>query len=159
VTLASASRYGSSRRPVRRRGHRCQRAERRAVRRATLSVRRFRGAASRNAYALHHERAQRADGVLVASVERKSLVDLVASLTGGKLRYQVAELATLPRAALVVEDRYSQLFKLDHVRPAVIADGLAELHIRWPAVPIVFCETRGLAEEWTLNEVVKPLLW
>ena len=36
------------------------------------------------------------DGVLVASVERKSLVDLVASLTG-KLRYQVAELATLPR--------------------------------------------------------------
>jgi hypothetical protein len=41
----------------------------------------------------------------------------------------------------------------------VIADGLAELHIRWPAVPIVFCETRGLAEEWTLNEVVKPLLW
>ena len=45
------------------------------------------------------------DGVLVASVERKSLVDLVASLTGGKLRYQVAELAALPRAALVVEDR------------------------------------------------------
>ena len=30
------------------------------------------------------------DGVLVASVERKSLVDLVASLTGGKPRYQVA---------------------------------------------------------------------
>ena len=66
------------------------------------------------------------DGVLVASVERKSLVDLVASLTGGKLRYQVAELATLPRAALVVEDRYSQLFKLDHVRPAHSLAGRAD---------------------------------
>jgi hypothetical protein len=99
------------------------------------------------------------DGVLVASVERKSLVDLVASLTGGKLRYQVAELATLPRAALVVEDRYSQLFKLDHVRPAVIADGLAELHIRWPAVPIVFCETRGLAEEWTYRYLAAAQAW
>ena len=73
------------------------------------------------------------DGRLIASVERKSLVDLVASLTGGKLRYQVGELAALPRAAVVIEDRYSQLFKLDRVRPAVgrrrarrSADPLAE---------------------------------
>ncbi len=99
------------------------------------------------------------DGVLVASVERNSLVDLVASLTGGKLRYQVAELAALPRAALVVEDRYSQLFKLAHVRAAVIVDGLAELHIRWPAVPIVFCETRGLAEEWTYRYLAAAQAW
>jgi len=49
-------------------------------------------------------------------VERKSLVDLVASLTSGKLRYLVADLAALPRAAVVVEDRYSQLFKAP--RPA-----------------------------------------
>jgi len=89
------------------------------------------------------------NGQLIASVERKSLVDLVASLTGGKLRYQVADLATLPRAAVVVEDRYSQVFKLDRVRPAMVADGLAELQIRWPSVPVVFCETRQLAEEWT----------
>jgi hypothetical protein len=27
----------------------------------------------------------------------------------------------------------------------VVADGLAELQIRWPNVPIVFCETRQLA--------------
>ena len=86
------------------------------------------------------------DGRLIASVERKSLADLVAGLTGGKLRYQVADLAALPRAALVVEDRYSQLFKLDWVRPAVVLDGLAELQVRWPNVPIVFCETRQLAE-------------
>jgi hypothetical protein len=55
--------------------------------------------------------------------------------------------SALPRAAaVVVEDRYSQIFKLSYVRPAVVADGLAELQVRWPGVPIVFCETRQLAE-------------
>jgi hypothetical protein len=99
------------------------------------------------------------DGRLVASVERKSLADLVASLTSGKLRYQVADLAALPRAAVVVEDRYSQLFRLDRVRPAVVADGLAELQIRWPNVPIVFCETRPLAEEWTYRFLAAAHVW
>jgi hypothetical protein len=33
---------------------------------------------------------------------------------------------------VVVEDRYSQVFKLERVRPALVADGLAELQIRWP---------------------------
>lgn len=99
------------------------------------------------------------DGQLVASVERKSLVDLVASLTGGKLRYQVGELAALPRAAVVIENRYSQLFKLDRVRPAMVADGLAELQIRWPNVPVVFCETRQLAEEWTYRLLAAANAW
>lgn len=88
-------------------------------------------------------------GTLLASVERKSLPDLVSSLTTGKLGYQLAELATLPRAAVVVEDRYAAVFKLDRVRPAVVADGLAECQVRWPAVPVVFCDTRKLAQEWT----------
>lgn len=61
---------------------------------------------------------------LVAVVERKSLADLVSSLINGKLRYALGDLAALPRAALVVEDRYSQVFQLDWVRPAVVADGL-----------------------------------
>jgi hypothetical protein len=99
------------------------------------------------------------DGLLVASVERKSLADLVGSLTGGKLRYQIADLAALPRAALVVEDRYSQLFKLDRVRPAAVADGLAELQIRWPNVPVVFGETRQLAEEWTYRFLAAAHVW
>ena len=72
-------------------------------------------------------------GRLIASVERKSLVDLVASLTGGKLRYALAELAELPRAAVVIEDCYSRIFKLDRVRPALVADGLAEAQVRWPS--------------------------
>lgn len=99
------------------------------------------------------------DGRLVASVERKSLADLVASLTGGKLRYQVGDLATLPRAAVVIEDRYSQVFKLDHVRPAMVADGLAEIQVRWPNVPVVFCETRQLAEEWTYRFLAAANAW
>jgi hypothetical protein len=89
------------------------------------------------------------DGVIVAAVERKSLVDLVSTLTTDKLRYLLADLATIPRAALVVEDRWSSVFKLDRVRPSVVADGLAEAQVRFPTVPIVFCETRKLAQEWT----------
>lgn len=89
------------------------------------------------------------DDALLATVERKSLGDLVSSLTTGKLKYQLADLAAVPRAAVVVEDRYSQVFKSQHVRPAVIADGLAECQVNWPSVPILFLETRALAQEWT----------
>jgi ERCC4 domain len=99
------------------------------------------------------------EGSLVASVERKSLADLVASLTSGKLRYALAEMAVLPRAAVVVEDRYSAIFKLDRVRPAVVADSLAEVQVRWPNVPIVFCETRQLAEEWTYRFLAAARAW
>ena len=89
------------------------------------------------------------DDEIVAAVERKSLADLVSTLTSGKLRYLLADLAALPRAALVVEDRWSSVFKLERVRPAIVADGLAESQVRFPTVPIVFCETRKLAQEWT----------
>ncbi|HUH71086.1 MAG TPA: ERCC4 domain-containing protein [Mycobacterium sp.] len=98
------------------------------------------------------------DGRLVAAVERKSLADLVSSLINGKLRYAVGDLAALPRAAVVVEDRYSQIFKLTWVRPSVVADGLAELQVRWPTVPIIFAETRQLAEEWTYRYLA-PYSW
>ncbi len=89
------------------------------------------------------------DGSLLATVERKSLADLVSSLTTGKLKYQLADLAAVPRACVVVEDRYSQVFRSEHVRPAVVADGLAECQVGWPTVPILFLETRALAQEWT----------
>ena len=98
-------------------------------------------------------------GRLVAAVERKSLADLVSSLMNGKLPYALGDLAALPRAAVVVEDRYSQVFKLDRVRPAVVADGLAELQVRWPDVAIVFCETRPLAEEWTYRYLAAAHTW
>jgi ERCC4-type nuclease len=98
-------------------------------------------------------------GRLVAAVERKSLADLVSSLVSGRLRFALGELATLPRAAVVVEDRYSQVFTLDRVRPAQVADGLAELQVRWPTIPIVFCETRKLAEEWTYRYLAAAHAW
>lgn len=96
---------------------------------------------------------------LVAAVERKSLADLVASLTSGRLRFALTELATLPRAAVVVEDRYSQVFALDRVRPSVVLDGLAELQVGWPGIPLVFCETRKLAEEWTYRYLAAAHAW
>ena len=88
-------------------------------------------------------------GTVAGVVERKSLADLVATLTGGKLRYLMAALASVPSGALVVEDRYSSIFKLERVRPALVADGIAEAQVRFPTVPIVFAETRPLAQEWT----------
>lgn len=93
--------------------------------------------------------AVEADGAVVGVVERKSLADLVSSLTGGKLWFQMAELATVDRSAVVVEDRYSSVFKLDRVRPLTVSEGLAEAAVRYPNVPIHFCETRQLAQEWT----------
>jgi ERCC4 domain-containing protein len=88
------------------------------------------------------------DDQIVAAVERKSLTDLVATLTSGKLRYLLADLAVVPRAAVVIEDRWSAVFKLDRVRPSIVAEGLAEAQVRFPSIPIVFCETRPLAQEW-----------
>jgi hypothetical protein len=52
-------------------------------------------------------------------------------------------------AAVVVEDRYPNLFKLKHTQPGFVAEMLATLTVRYPTVPISFCETRPLAEEWT----------
>jgi len=99
------------------------------------------------------------EGRLVAAVERKSLEDLISSLTSGRLRYALGELASLPRAAVVVEDRYSQVFRSDRVPPALVADGLAECQVRWPEVAIVFCETRRLAEEWTYRYLAAAHEW
>jgi hypothetical protein len=88
-------------------------------------------------------------GVVVAAVERKSMDDFVSTLTGGKLRYLMAALADLPHAALIIEDRYSAVFKLERVRPSVVAEGIAEAQARFPNVPIIFADTRPLAQEWT----------
>ena len=89
------------------------------------------------------------DGEIIAVVERKSLHDLVRRVIDGQLTYALADMASLPRAAVVVEDRYSNLFKLEHTKPGFVTEMLAALSVRYPTVPIHFCETRPLAEEWT----------
>jgi ERCC4-type nuclease len=91
------------------------------------------------------------DGRPVALVERKSLADLAKGLNDGGLNFQMTELSTHPRAAVVVEDRYSSVFKHEHMAAGAMADLLARLQVRYPAVPIVFCDTRQLAEEWTFR--------
>lgn len=68
-------------------------------------------------------------------------------------------LSALPRAAVVIEDRWSRVFAPRRVRPAQVADSPAELQVRWPDVPIVFAETRPLAEEWTFRYLAAALAW
>jgi hypothetical protein len=41
----------------------------------------------------------------------------------------------------------------------LVADGLAELQVRWPNVPIMFCDTRALAEEWTYRFLAAAHAW
>jgi len=91
------------------------------------------------------------DGQLVAVVERKVLADLASTLVDGSLAFALADLATVGRAALVVEDRYGAVFKATHVAPGFLADLLGALQVRYPQVPIVFCDNRQLAEEWTFR--------
>jgi ERCC4 domain len=86
---------------------------------------------------------------VVAAVERKSIEDLASSLLSGKLTYVLAELTALPRAAVVVESGYSKVFALTFSSGATVAEALAEAQARFPSVPIVFCENRALAQEWT----------
>lgn len=89
-------------------------------------------------------------GALIA-VERKTLDDFVHSLVNGSLGYAAAELAHLRSAAIVVEGTYSALLRHEYTRPGFLADLLARLQVRYPAVPIVFAESRKLAEEWTFR--------
>ncbi|HLL25176.1 MAG TPA: ERCC4 domain-containing protein [Kofleriaceae bacterium] len=85
----------------------------------------------------------------LAVVERKSLEDLVASLSNGTLAFQLQAMAALPLAAVVVEGRYPKLFEVPRVKDGWIPDVLARLQIRYREIPIVFADSRKFAEEWT----------
>jgi hypothetical protein len=58
-------------------------------------------------------------------------------------------LAELPLAAVVIEARYSALYKLEHVDGNWLADQLARLEVRYPEVHLVFADSRRYAEDWT----------
>ena len=88
------------------------------------------------------------EGQVVASVERKSIEDLASSLLSGRLTYVLSELAALPRAAVVVEAGYAKVFRHEFASGATLAESVAEAQARFPAVPIIFCENRSLAQEW-----------
>lgn len=93
--------------------------------------------------------AAEVDGAVVAVVERKRLAELASNVVDGSLLMRLGELATAHRAAIVVEDRWADVFRLQHVAPSMVAEMLAAAQVRYPNVPIVFCENRALAQEWT----------
>ena len=101
--------------------------------------------------------AVRVGGDIVASVERKTLENLVTSLSDGTLSFQMQRLAELPLGAVVVEGRYSDLFRQPGGRAAWLADVLSRLHVRYREVPIVFADSRKLAEEWTYRYLASAL--
>lgn len=88
------------------------------------------------------------DGAVVGVVERKKLAELASNVVDGSLLVRLGELALARRAAIVVEDRWADVFRLRHVAPSMVAEMLASAQVRYPNVPIVFCETRPLAQEW-----------
>jgi hypothetical protein len=90
-------------------------------------------------------------GTPVCAVERKSLADLAGALNNGTLVFELAKLAEMPRAAVVVEDRYGNLLKHAYAPAGFLPDMLARVQVRYPEIPIVFLETRPLAEEWTFR--------
>jgi ERCC4-type nuclease len=88
------------------------------------------------------------DDEVVGVVERKKLAELAGNVVDGSLLVTLGELATARRAAIVVEDRWADVFRLTYVAPAMVAEMLAAAQVRYPNVPIVFCENRQLAQEW-----------
>jgi ERCC4-type nuclease len=79
----------------------------------------------------------RAGEALIASVERKTFDNFAASLSDGTLAFQCQRLAELPAAAAVVEGKYSDLFRLEHVNGAWLADTLVRLQLRYPEIQVV----------------------
>jgi hypothetical protein len=86
---------------------------------------------------------------IAAVVERKTIDDLIKCLVDGSLGFAMGELASHPIACVVVEGTYSGVLRHEYTRSGFLADVLARLAVRYPTVPIVFAESRKLAEEWT----------
>jgi hypothetical protein len=85
----------------------------------------------------------------LAVVDRKSIEDLIGSLSTGTLVYQLVAMSELPHAAVVVEGRYPKLFDVPRVKDGWLPDVLARLQLRYREVQIVFADSRKFAEEWT----------
>jgi hypothetical protein len=95
---------------------------------------------------------------LIAVVERKTPEDFTKSLVDGSLNYALAELAALPAAAVVVEERYGALVNHAHTQPGWLLELVARLQVRYPTVPIVFADSRKLAEEYTYRYLAAALV-
>ena len=85
---------------------------------------------------------------MIAAVERKRLDDFATSLVDGSLNFALAELSTIPVAAVAVEGTYSALLRHRFTRPLFLLELVARLQSRYPQVSINFLESRKIAEEW-----------
>lgn len=68
----------------------------------------------------------------MAAVERRTVENLATSLSDGSLAFQLQRLAELPRAAIVVEGDYPDLFRTQAGRGPWLADMLGRLAVRYP---------------------------
>jgi hypothetical protein len=85
---------------------------------------------------------------LVAVVERKKLEEFAGGAVQGRLHLQLAELATMPRAIVIIEGRLSQLLKGDlRARPGWLLNLVAALQAAYPSVPLLFAESGPLAAD------------
>jgi ERCC4 domain len=88
---------------------------------------------------------------MVAVVERKTMDDFANSLADASINFAMAELATIPLAAVAVEGCYSKLLRHAHTRRGFLPELIARLQVRYPQVQINFLESRKVAEEWTFR--------
>lgn len=90
---------------------------------------------------------------ILALVERKSLPNLLTDLSQIRgLHQQFAELASYPRAAVVVEAQYGDLGRPEKIGrwpTAHLLRVVGELSALHPTVPLVFAGNRKLANVWT----------
>lgn len=86
---------------------------------------------------------------VIAAVERKRLDDFATSLVDGSLNFALAELSSVPLAAVAVEGTYAALMRHRFTRPGFLLELVARLQIRYPQIAINFLESRKIAEEWT----------
>jgi hypothetical protein len=94
------------------------------------------------------------DGLVLAAVERKTLENLLGDM--GKiqgLHHQLADLAGLPHAALVIEAEYRDFLNSRKTAgrwpPEHLARVLAELTALHPTLPVIFAGNRKAANAWT----------
>lgn len=97
-------------------------------------------------YAVTHQ------GAVVAAAERKKTSDFARGLMRGRMPTQLAALATLPRAAVVVESSYANVLnsRVRIARPRM-ADLIASVQAAYPTIPFVFAGSRSSAQEWTYH--------
>jgi hypothetical protein len=93
------------------------------------------------------------DDRLIAGIERKKAGELASCAVSGELGFVLDDLATLPRACLVVEGRLSDVLKApgDRVKPGWMMSTLAALQVAHPHIQWIFADNRKLAEDYAFR--------